>query len=234
MTTCNEYKEAVTAEPAHEDEHVASCAACRDYRDGVRALDRRIAAALAIPVPAPELPELPDIDTANVTSLGRRGIRTSAWLALAATAAFAAVIGYRMIAEPVLQPSLGEQILAHMEHEPNAFANADTPVSDARLARVVPASVATLDHSAGLITYAQSCVINGKSVPHLVIQGRRGPVTILLMPGQEVAGAEEITGESVKGVILPVGRGSIAIVGERDEDLRLIEANLRKSVAWST
>lgn len=234
MTNCTEYRNAVTAAPSHEDGHAASCAACREYHDGVLALDRKIALALEIPVPAPRVPALPEVEFTNVTQLGRRGLRASAWLALAATAAFAAVIGYRMTGEPVDQPTLAEQIVAHMEHEPYAFANADTPVSDARLARVVPAGVATLDHSAGLITYAQSCEINGKSVPHLVIQGERGPVTILLMPEQEVAGAEEIVGESVRGVILPVGRGSIAIVGQQGEDLDLIETNLKKSVAWST
>jgi hypothetical protein len=99
---------------------------------------------------------------------------------------------------------------------------------------VVPATLARLDHSAGLITYAQTCVVNGREVPHLVVQGERGPVTILLMPEEMVSGPESVTGESVQGVIIPVGSGSIAIFGEREEALDRIERKVLDSVTWST
>ncbi len=91
-----------------------------------------------------------------------------------------------------------------------------------------------MDRSAGLITYAQSCKINGRDVPHLVIQGERGPVTILLMPHEMVAEPQLVNGESVNGVILPVGDGSIAIFGEREEPLDKIEKRILDSVTWST
>ena len=94
--------------------------------------------------------------------------------------------------------------------------------------------MAELDHSAGLITYAQSCIINGNRVPHLVIQGQRGPVTILLMPDEEVHEAIDIMGEHVNGIILPVGDGSIAIVGEREESLESIRRKVLNSVTWTT
>ena len=84
-----------------------------------------------------------------------------------------------------------------------------------------------------LITYAQPCVINGKTVPHLVVQGEYGPVTILLMPDEKLAEVTPIDGENVKGVILPVGNGSIAIVGGRDEPLETIRKNVLNSVTWT-
>ena len=124
--------------------------------------------------------------------------------------------------------------MAHIDHERKSLVVTDVAVSNARLASVVTADVARLDHSAGLITYAQSCVINGHSVPHLVIQGERGPVTILLMPDEMVSGPQTVTGESVNGVILPVGDGSIAIIGEREESLDRIEKRVLDSVTWST
>ena len=130
--------------------------------------------------------------------------------------------------------SLGEELLAHMDHEPYALKVTDVPVSDARLARVVAADIARLDHSAGLITYAQSCIVNGHEVPHLVIQGERGPVTILLMPEESVSGPESVVGESIQGVIIPIGNGSIAIFGEREEALDRIERKVLDSVTWKT
>ena len=106
--------------------------------------------------------------------------------------------------------------------------------TEGRLAQVVSPDVAQLDHSAGLITYAQSCKVNGRDVPHLVIQGERGPVTLLLMPHEMVDGPQSVTGESVNGVILPVGDGSIAIFGGRDEPLERIEKKVLDSVTWET
>ena len=43
-----------------------------------------------------------------------------------------------------------------------------------------------------------------------------------------------IDGESINGVILPVGDGSIAIIGERDENLERTSKNESvDSVTWS-
>jgi hypothetical protein len=66
------------------------------------------------------------------------------------------------------------------------------------------------------------------------MQGEHGPVTILLMPDEMISDPQVITGESVNGVILPVGDGSIAIFGEREESLDRIERKVLDSVAWST
>ena len=205
-----------------------------EYKDKDRELDQRIAKALAIDVPELRMPELPEIDDSNVVSLKPRRVSTPAWFALAATVVIAAFLGIRMFGSDVTYPSLADEIVAHLEHEPYALRITDKPVSDRRLARVVPADVADMNHGAGLITYAQTCIINGKEVPHLVIQGKSGPVTVLLMPDETVESAVELEGENINGVILPVGSGSIAIIGEEDERLDTIQESVMHSVSWST
>ena len=40
-------------------------------------------------------------------------------------------------------------------------------------------------------------------------------------------------GEGIDGIILPVGNGSIAIIGEREENLAEIEQKVMDSVEWS-
>jgi len=42
-----------------------------------------------------------------------------------------------------------------------------------------------------------------------------------------------LDGKGVNGVILPMGNGSIAIIGERDEPLNEIEQQIIDSVEWS-
>ena len=231
---CENYREAIAQDPSYDDAHLNDCADCRAFRDEMRALDAKIASALEIPVPALKMPELPEIDTANVTALPPRRFSAPQWLAVAATVAVVAVLGFRTLGVDDAYPSLADEIIAHLDHEPYSLVVTDVPVSDRRLNQIVPANVATMNHDAGLITYARTCEINGKAVPHLVLQGQYGPVTILLMPDEMIDGPQSLMGESINGVILPVGDGSIAIIGEDGENLEPIEQNLKDSVRWST
>ena len=236
MNICEEYREAIAAEPSFDGgaAHLSQCASCQTFRVEMLALDLQISSALAISVPELKLPELSEIDTSKVTALPLRRFAQPAWLAVAATVTLAAFIGFGMLGSDVSNATLAEQILVHIDHEPGAFRVVDEAVTDKRLARVVPASIGSIDHSVGLITYAQSCRINGREVPHLVIQGKFGPITILLMPEEKISGAQTIEGENVHGIILPVGDGSIAIIGADGERLEQIEEQVKNSVTWST
>jgi len=236
MNTCEEYREAIAANPSFDGgaAHLSQCASCQAFRKEMQALDLRIAGALALSVPEFDMPELADIDTSNVTAMPIRRFGVPVWLAVAATVTLAAFVGFRMLGDDLSNATLAEQVVAHIDHEPYAFRVVDEAVPEQRLQQIMAASVATMDHSAGLITYAQSCLINGRDVPHLVIQGERGPVTILLMPYEKISGPQAVQGENVRGVILPVGDGSIAIIGVEGERLESIEEQVKNSVTWST
>jgi len=108
-------------------------------------------------------------------------------------------------------------------------------VPQRELYEVIHPKVSAMDPGIGLVSYAQSCVINGNTVPHLVIQGESGPVTLILMPEEEIDAAIPLSGEHVHGVIVPVGSGSVAIIGERSEQLEEIDEigqRIVKSVEW--
>jgi hypothetical protein len=232
---CEEYREAIASDPAFDGgaSHLSECGSCQAYRHEMIALDEKIRRALSLNVPELNMPELPEIETSNVVSLSsRRRFSPPTWFAMAATVVVAALIGIRFVG--VEGRPLAEEVLAHLDGEPHALRITDAEVSNERLSSVVPASIGSMDRSAGLITYAQSCEINGRDVPHLVIQGERGPVTILLMPEETIPAALPLEGDTVHGVILPVGDGSIAIIGVREERLDLIEKRVLKSVTWST
>lgn len=244
---CDQYREAIAADPSFDGGagHLSECAACQAYRAEMRELDQTISRALALDVPELNMPELPDLvaedfpelstsTTDNIVTLPNRRWMSPTWFAMAATVVAAAVLGVRLIGTGTEYESLADEILAHLDHEPYALRVTDKAISNERLAAVVPANVAHMDHSAGLITYAQSCVINGHDVPHLVIQGERGPVTILLMPEEMIPEAVNLAGENVNGVILPVGGGSIAIIGEKDEQLERLQKQVLQSATWTT
>lgn len=199
-----------------------------------QALDLKIAKALQIDVPELQMPELPDVAAPGATPLPqRKRSMKPVWFAIAASVILATSISVRLSGVFESHESLADAVLAHMDHEPDALRVSDVAVSDDRLARAVPASLAVYERGDFLITYAQPCVINGNSVPHLVVQGKYGPITILLMRDEKLAEVTPINGDNVKGVILPVGDGSIAIVGGRDEPLEAIRKNVLNSVTWT-
>ena len=80
----------------------------------------------------------------------------------------------------------------------------------------------------------QTCPISGYDVPHLVIQGKSGPITIMLLPNERIEAAITLNDENSHGVILPVGEGSIAIVGAREEKLEDVQRQILQSVTWET
>ena len=154
-------------------------------------------------------------------------------MGLAASGLLVAVLGGRSLLNTNDPSALAEEVIAHLDYEPHALVVSTDAVPEQRLHSVVNNSGVKIDSNVGLVTYAQSCIINGKTVPHLVVQGKLGPITLLLMPDESVDRAVPLSGESVQGVILPVGSGSIAIIGEREEDLSQIEQQVVDSVEFS-
>jgi hypothetical protein len=242
IMNCEDYREAIAADPSESFEgaaHVAACETCNAYRSEMRALDDVIGKALAIDVPELKIPDLPPIaqDDDNVVNLPFRrvsNISTPAWIGIAASFALAAIIGMQVIGYgPANDQRLAAEVLAHVDHEPWSLKVTDVSVSDQQFASVINSTVGTMDRNVGLVTYARTCIINGMSIPHLVIQGEHGPITLLLMPDEMVSSAVSLVGESVSGVILPHGTGSIAIIGEREERIQDLKQRVVDAVEWS-
>lgn len=241
---CEEYREAITADPSESfadgAAHAAGCAGCSRYRDEMRALDRRIAAALAIDVPPFEMPELPPAreDSGNVVEFpaGRSGrVSIPLWLGVAAGVVVAAFVGFGLLSPERSGATLAEQVIAHMDYEQASRQVTSVSVPARELHDVIDSRVSAMDTGIGLVTYAQSCVINGNTVPHLVVQGESGPVTLILLPDEEIDDAIPLAGEHVHGVIVPVGSGSVAIIGERAGQLSEIDEigqRIVESVEW--
>lgn len=243
---CEEYRKAITADPGGSFEgagHAAGCEACRAYAAGIAAVDERIVRALGIDAPElamPELPPVPDRAPAGVADLAPRRrprFTVPAWLAAAAGIAAVLVFAVKGLApEDPYYETLAGEVLAHMDHEESSRRVTAIAVSDGALAGVLDSRVEAVDTGSGIVSYAMSCVINGHVVPHLVVQGRTGPVTVILMPDEDVDIAVPLEGENVHGVILPADTGSIAIIGQREEQMTEvgeIGERVVDSVKWS-
>ena len=251
IMNCDDYKQAIAADPSESFAdgavHVAACESCAQFKAEMLALDESIAKALSFDVPELRMPELPELDgqdenVVNMPFKRKSRFTMPPWIGIAAGFALAAFLGVQFLATDITDATnssdkdllLAAQVLSHLDHEPNALLPTNAVVAEERLAQVVNDDVGTMDRGIGLVTYAMSCVINGHTIPHLVIQGEKGPITLLLMPEEMVSMPVPLIGESINGVILPVGNGSIAIIGERDERLDDIKKRVVNSVEWST
>jgi hypothetical protein len=91
--------------------------------------------------------------------------------------------------------------------------------------------------SAGLVSYANSCLFRGYLVPHLVVQSASGPVTVMVLVHESVPAPVRFDEQGYRGMILPMpGHGSVAVlVRDQDADLKSVERMalmLRGAIEW--
>ncbi len=234
---CLDFRRLIGAEPSSPDaaaaEHARTCAACADFAERTRTLDRRILQALQVQVP-PQ-PEMQKFMAESAATASERRWRllpgASRWLAVAASL----LIGIGVAAAMwVLFPraALATDVVAHMKHEPQAWITTRDTVAPARLQAVLERSDVKTNIDLGRVSYAQSCWFRSHFVPHLVIQDAQGPVTVMLLPNETVAHEQPFSEDGYSGVILPSTHGSIAVLA-RDSELvraRAVAASVLKAM----
>lgn len=127
--------------------------------------------------------------------------------------------------------SLQEAILAHVHDELNHLVE-QKPVNDDQIRRLLGSAGGRLEGDFGRVSYAGSCQIRHHKGVHLVLQGQLGPVTVLLMPGEQLSERDAIGDARFQGIMLPTPNGSMAILGESGEPLRRIEHRVLSSIEW--
>lgn len=87
-----------------------------------------------------------------------------------------------------------------------------------------------LDKNIGKATYAGLCPIRKYRGGHIVMQGKKAPVTLLLMPGEYVSRQERMNNAEFNGVILPIENGSVAIISKDKMDLEHYTRAVKQSL----
>jgi len=220
--SCMEYRQRCGAEPDCQlpefVRHEQQCAACSSHAREMRQFDARILKALLIDMPQRGAAPGP------IT----RTLRTH-WMGLAASVLVAAGLAAgAWLSWP--QPALASAVLSHLEHESDAWDPVETPVAREVLDAVLERGKVALEPGAGLITYARSCPIRGHRVPHLMLQGQKGPIMLLILADEPLQAPIPLARPGYTGVILPVGSGSIALVGREGEPVRETADRISRSV----
>jgi hypothetical protein len=182
-------------------EHLATCAACTQFRSETLALDARLRAAFELPLAEFRKP-------AKHALPARR-------FALAASLVLALLVGGGAW---LFRPSsaLAADIVEHVEHEPGSWLGHE-PVSPEVLAAVL--ARAGVRYDARLpVTYASPCPFRGHIVPHLVVQTGHGPLTVMVLEHVKSVAEGKFTEGKYRGIVLPAGSGSIAVVAPKGQE----------------
>lgn len=232
---CKTVRERIEADPAHLDEacaeHAEQCAACTAFAERVRNAEWMIHEALRFDVAA--------LKRRVAGKPARRRVvvqRRTVWTGVAMMFLVGVAVWLGIAVVPVADNGqLVAEVLEHWYEEPQSWVQTDVRISPASLEEVLN-DQADVDMSRlGLLSYAQSCLVRGEWIPHLVVQGERGPIMLLLLPHERVTEPVplELPEEGLSGVIVPLGEGSVAVMGEEGEPLELIRERLAAAVEWS-
>jgi uncharacterized protein DUF3379 len=171
--------------------HVEACAECRRFRDETLMLESRVQAALELPL-----------------ARFRRPVRTRR-LALAASVVLALVVaGGFWLFQPAT--ALAGDVVKHVEGEADSW-NANAPLPATKVDEVLRTAGAQFE-SPYPVVYGYPCPFKGHRVAHLVVQTERGTMTVMLIPHEHVRRRTEFSRDGMSGVLLPAGKGSVALL----------------------
>lgn len=237
MIDCADYRRALLADPADAGSelraHRDGCADCARFTVDLVKFEARLARATRLrvePALAAALAPVPLRPT-------RRRLPGRSRLALAASVLLGVgVVTALWLAAP--EPTLADDVVAHMAEEPQAWRRTDVAVSRESLAAVLRNTHVRLAAGAGLVSYANSCLFRGHHVPHFVVQTGRGPVTVMILVHEGVAAPVHFDESGYHGIIVPVpGHGAMAVLTRgADDDLAFVEraaSRLLASVVWT-
>jgi hypothetical protein len=184
--------------------HLATCAACRQFRDETLLLDRRLRSALELP--------LSQFRAQPAVAPARR-------YALAASVALAVLLGGGFwLFKP--QSALAHEVVAHVLEESGSWDQTQL-LPAAEVAGILRTAGVRFDASLPVV-YGYACPFRGRRVPHFVVQTDNGPMTVMLLAHEKVSRRTGFAENGLHGVLLPAGSGSVAVLmraGEVPEDL---------------
>lgn len=232
---CLEFRRLVGAEPARESDellaHRSTCQACSDYARQMQALDARLRRALLVSVPQAVMDISVDRPASDRPARRAGGAGARRWLALAASILITAGLGFGIwLSFPTA--TLATAVVDHMQHESHSMVTTAERIAPFDLESVLRASGVRMAHPISSVSYARSCRFRGDLVPHLVVQTDGGPVTVMLLRNEHVAGPVDFEDQGYAGTFVPSGKGSIAVLGAPGVGIAQVADRVERAVEW--
>ena len=245
---CLEFRRICLSDPGNRDagyvRHREECEECGRYADSVDGMDRKLAEAMRVPVPDDLVNRIKLRQVIQDEQVARR-IRP-VQLALAASlmlaVALGALFGYKIHSVNQYVTLLTASAVDHTRMERQGFhfvaEHNDPLMQKERFKQVLAAFGGKVmdDELAALgeILHVQVCALDGIDGPvaHAVFRGERGDITVYYVFGRKLEDRRPFEQGPFKGMLVPVGYGNLAILGEPDERLVAVADKLDQAIAW--
>ena len=152
---------------------------------------------------------------------------------LALAASMVAAVGLAVSAGYVfsLQDPLAREIFTLIDYADYAMKPKE-PLDERPIARAVSRAGLKLEGRLEKVTFAGNCLLQQKIAGHLVIQGQKAPITVFLIREIALDSETRIRSESLRGVVVPVNGGAVAVIGAPDEQLDDLVERITAAVRW--
>ncbi len=231
---CLEFRRQLNIDPNCGDaeflQHRQQCARCAEAQDRAKAFETGLRHALDVPVP-PQLAE--SILLAQATDQHRqrrRFARRGGFLALAACLVLAFGVGMHLRADSLSTLAV-EHVMAPAEH----FAldlTKPIPANDIRAAFAQRGM--DVSRIPGDISYVHCCPVGKYKSVHMIMPGKDGPVTVLYITDDRVAQRSNFQHDGWQGRSIPMGQGTLILVGHNVTAFDHIENEWRKSLTTAS
>jgi hypothetical protein len=227
---CEQFRKKLLEEPGNEDAdfhaHRQVCPPCDKAYKEAMLFEKHLEAAFSHADGDDSDEKMPDAVLDHVSQYRksrRRVFSIAASLLLLVMAGVASFHLYQI-------RSLNDFVLAHIDHEIEQLNNTQK-VSFSRLERFVSQFDVPDLSVLPAITYVEKCWMRTGYGLHLILNGQKGPVTLLFMPNESVQQGQIIQARDFSGKLYRFGQGSFALVGRPGEPLEMLAEKLRMASA---
>lgn len=211
--------------------HEEHCDECATFARDLRRKEIRLRALMRSIEPDPSLQAEIEEKTTAQPALATPPSHYGATMAMALLVA-TAIVWWVLRAGSLggLDPA-ARMVLQHVEHEASHLTPGPA-VSRNTLQYLFNRFGAQLSGELGEVYFAAECMMSKDTGIHLVLQGENGPVTMLMMPGENLSADVAIASTDWRGRVTPTPWGSVAVVGRAGEPTDQWTRRLLDSIRW--
>lgn len=226
-----EFRRRAYAEPGCQDEEFLgkknASEESEKFVNDLLAFDYQIKDALNIPVPEGLAERIILNQTLGQHAQKKQGVKVIFSLVASVLIVFALMFAFLFTPNINLEQELFAHIYEELNHLDEQQYNDIHHVNN-----LLKSFGGTVNKEIGKVNYLGSCNIANKKGVHMVLAGKKGPVTVMMLPNINIENIQSISDDRFNGSIIPVTKGSMVIVGEKGESLEEIRHKLVNNISW--
>ncbi len=215
-------------DPSSDDEeflaHQAKNSEAQKLVDDLKFFDSDLKQALNVVAPEELAARIKLNQTFEQHSLQHK--QKKQWLWIASVVVFIGILfsyDYMFIQSP--NRNLSDRVLSHIYHELDHLQEKKQR-SLSQVNSVLSSFGIGMDKIFVPINYLGTCNIGNAKGVHMVLEGKIGPITVLMLPNDYMKSEYIFHDDRFNGVILPSVHGSVAVIGEKGESLKTLKEKL--------